>query len=160
MKKSRVIIALVVVFAVLALLMLFKSKQSGEEPDAIRPEQTQEKDKAVKPTTDKAGSVELEQQQRREKMQEAYAKLEQDRKQLRSTANLLKSLSWGLELPKGEARRVNDAMRQAYAYLKNPAQLGAYYQVADIELESRKIEAMVSELNGVEAVLKALRESR
>ena len=98
-------------------------------------------------------STESNNENRRINMQEAYAKLELSRKHLKSRANLLKSKMWGMELPKEQAAFVSNNMRQAYAYLKNPAMLGAYFEEEEIHIELKKITAMHEDLNEIEKIL-------
>ena len=161
MKKSRVIIVLATLTSALVLVMVLMPGQEKELPGPPQAELSSvPENQQAPPQLEAPVAAELAQLQRREKMQQAYASLEQDRRRLHSTANMLKSLSWGLELPSEQARQVNNAMRQSYAYLKNPAKLGAYYEVADIERESRKIEAMLAELKDAELMLNEVRESR
>ena len=97
---------------------------------------------------------------RRERMQSAFAGLTQARQVLKSKANLLKSLSWGIELPSDQARQISHEMREAYVYLKNPPMLGAYSEVEDIMRESRKVESMMANLEKAELTMQALREAQ
>lgn len=92
---------------------------------------------------------------RRYDMQATFLKLQQSRKQLKSSANLLKSKIWGLKLPAEQARTVSKKMRQAYAYLKNPPMLGAYFEMDEIHHELRKVEAMQESLNEIEQIITA-----
>lgn len=98
-------------------------------------------------------STDSNNEKRRIIMQEAYAKLELSRKELKSRANLLKSKMWGKELPKEQAVFVSNNMRQVYAYLKNPAMLGAYFDIEEIQIELRKIMSMYEDLNKIEKIL-------
>jgi hypothetical protein len=97
--------------------------------------------------------TDLNNESRRINMQEAYAKLELSRKHLKSRANLLKSKMWGMELPKKQAAFVSNNMRQAYAYLKNPAMLGAYFEEEEIQIELKQLTAMHEDLNEIEKIL-------
>jgi hypothetical protein len=91
---------------------------------------------------------------RRIEMQQAYSELEAARKQLKSRANLLKGKIWGKELPKEQATFVSHNMRKAYSYLKNPAMLGAYFEVEEIMVEEKRVGAILNNLDKVEAALK------
>jgi hypothetical protein len=91
---------------------------------------------------------------RRKEMQRAYADLEMTRKQLKSRANLLKGKIWARELPKEQAAFVSHNMRKAFAYLKNPAMLGAYFELEEIRVEEKRVSAILNNLDKVEALLK------
>jgi len=95
-------------------------------------------------------------EKRRIEMQTAFSSLEKSRKELKSRANLLKSKIWGRELPAEKAKMISYKMRQAYAYLKNPPMLGAYYGVNDIQSEHKKVRAMLDELAKVEQLIAVL----
>lgn len=94
---------------------------------------------------------------RREQMEAAFSTLQESRRILKSRANLVKSRIWGLELPPDQAKDVSNTMKQAYVYLKNPAMLGAYFEVSAIEREARKVNAMLTELEQLDSRIREIR---
>ncbi|NKB36708.1 MAG: hypothetical protein GKR93_05975 [Gammaproteobacteria bacterium] len=106
------------------------------------------------PLPNEKEDVELD---RRQKMEKAYSELVQARRALKSKANLLKSLSWGIKLPSAEAKQISHSMREVFVYLKNPPMLGAYYDLAEINRELRKIDSMKTGLEGAELILESKR---
>ena len=104
------------------------------------------------------GNQEAAAQGRRAAMESAYSSLEELRKELKSRANLLKSRMWGLEMPPEEAKLITDTMKRSYVYLKNPAMLGAYFEIGDIQREMRRVRAMLDELEEVDSLISKYKE--
>jgi hypothetical protein len=149
MKIPAITVALLSLVTLISYLVLAPS--ANEENNIDRQMQQDNLNEQI--TEDKLTVSAAEHETRRIKMQEAYAKLELSRKQLKSRANLLKSKMWGVELPNEQAAFVSNNMRQTYSYLKNPAMLGAYFDVKEIEIEQKKIASMRDKLDEIEKIL-------
>ena len=86
---------------------------------------------------------------RRQQMQDVFSELKNRRQTLKSRANLLKSKIWQLTMPPDQAALVSEKLHQAYAYLKNPAMLGAYHQSAQMQREIKQVDAMLDGRKGI-----------
>ena len=155
MKISLTIAALVV--SICALSYMMRGTNSGRDRESEAAQSTRFAGELTEETDMKQDAAqEIDDagiENRRNDMMKAYSQLQQSREKLKSHANLLKSKIWGLELPTEQARSVSRKMHQAYAYLKNPPMLGAYFELDEIRRESRKVKAMRKELMEVEQTI-------
>ena len=90
---------------------------------------------------------------RKAEMTVGYEKLVQGRNKLKSQANFLKSKIWGQKLPSEQAMLINKRMLKVYDYLKNPPNLGAYFELGEIKNEFKKVELMQQQLQEIERIL-------
>lgn len=164
--KISTMIGVLLVLAVVIHYVTFRSDSNAglkplSEMSSSRPASEEAAINMAPSAQDSASQIiDNSDQNRRNDMRAAYAKLEQARKLLKSQANLLKSKIWGLQLPAEQANNVSKKMRQVYAYLKNPPMLGAYFELDEIHIEIRKVEAMQEGLNEAEQLIAASQNSR
>ena len=161
--NQKLVLSLVLVLAgSFATYFYFAARETG--PGASTPEAAGDVPVSAKvvnveemsaPST---GNQEAAAQGRRAAMESAYSSLEELRKELKSRANLLKSRVWGLEMPPEEAKLITHAMKRSYVYLKNPAMLGAYFEIGDIQREMRRVRAMLDELEEVDSLISKYKE--
>ncbi len=155
----KLTIGLIVVVALLAVYLYLIKPASEDTVLKTEPQQTAQV-LAGEVASDESVAEEKSATRRRQKMEHAYSGLEQARRSLKSKANMLKSLSWGINLPSAQAQQISHKMREVFVYLKNPPMLGAYYEVADITREIRKIESMMAGLEKAELDLQAARTTQ
>ena len=111
---------------------------------------------AIQPEPDSQptqSQTEAKLEDRRLRMQAVFTDLKAHRQQLKSRANFMKSKIWNLELPAEQAQTVSKNIRQAYAYLKNPAMLGAYHEIQEMQREIKQIDAMLEGLERAEEII-------
>lgn len=137
------------------LLFVFLDPDSGPGELPARPAEAVKTGQDPRQGRETMTAARRSEEARRAAMHTAFAGLQDLRSQLKSRANFLKSRIWGLELPAAQAREISDKMKQAYVYLKNPLMLGAYADVSAIDRESRRVLAMLEDLNEVETVIEA-----
>ena len=164
MKISLVIAALVIFVVAVRYFVLMPDINRGRVPEqqaAQSSEITKEvAASGIESTQDTiAQDEEINHDSRRNEMHAVFSVLEQSRKQLKSHANLVKSKTWGLELPAEQAKLVSKKLRRVFAYLKNPPMLGAYFEVGEIQNEVKKVYAMNADLNEVEDLIMASQNS-
>ena len=159
--KVKILCSLLIASVLLVWLIIFYgAEEKRDEPEKaarlIVATKSQSADPGL-PGSDKAQIVEkgASEEDRVGAMQAAFTDLVDLRKQLKSRANLLKSQIWGLKLPPADAKAVTDTMKRSYAYLKNPAMLGAYLELNDIRREIKSVKAMMDELEMAEKQIKA-----
>ncbi len=160
MKISAVIGALVILVAAILYIVSappnHMSQEIGEqEKQSNLTEEDVRSSEAVSTADIDADKEAAYDENRRIEMQTAFSVLEKSRKELKSRANLLKSKIWGRELPAERARMISYKMRQAYAYLKNPPMLGAYFEVNEIQSEINKVRDMLEDLTELEQSINA-----
>ena len=103
---------------------------------------------APEPGTDEADA-------RRAEMEQAYAELEDSRRQLQQRLDGLKARLWKQELPAADARKVQEGMLRGYSLLKNPLLLGAFSDPAEIERERARVEQVRAQLEEVASIIEA-----
>jgi tRNA A37 N6-isopentenylltransferase MiaA len=150
-------LVLLVIFLVLAPSSNVEKETANLEEQLTSVDRAELSNKTESRQDAELAANEVNSENRRRNMQEAYSKLELSRKQLKSSANLLKAKIWGLKLPGAQAGFVSNKMLQAFAYLKNPEMLGAYFEVEDIQIELKKVKAMQKNLEEIEQLLLSLK---
>ncbi len=111
----------------------------------LRPEPTYEAGQST--VTEKAIEVEeqvspeqVEEDLRRQQMEETYAKLEKARRNLERRLSRVKALLWNLKLPAAESAAIQEQMKNGYALLKNKKLLGAFFSYDDLKTELERVE--------------------
>lgn len=160
MKIQGALVGGLLVLAVPVALYLYLQNPASEVTELKTESQFTEQVVAEELASNVAIDDENSEAKRREKMINAYSDLAQARRALKSRVNMLKSLSWGINLPSAQAKQISHTMREVFVYLKNPPMLGAYFELAEITRESRKIDSMVADLEKAELVLHSARESQ
>lgn len=155
MKRKLSIGLAVIILAALLYFLLFPAPLSEQQSLDTSPVETA-KQPVLSDTVTADNTVVKEtddSEARRQRMEEAYQRLEQARKDLRRRLDRLKSRLWNLELPAAQARQVSEDMRRGYLMLKNPLLLGAFYDDQGIEREIKKIGAINKNLVEIETLV-------
>lgn len=92
---------------------------------------------------------------RRLAMQVAYADLEKDRLLLNRQLGTLNAKLWGRRLPAARAQSVQSDMMAAKSLLTNPPLLGAFPDVAGIQHERERVQALLARLETIDSQLAA-----
>ncbi|MFT5133919.1 MAG: hypothetical protein ACI9SC_002392 [Gammaproteobacteria bacterium] len=157
--KRSLIIATVLVFlfvAIYAILILDKNAEKKKKIEGNQFNQSSDEvsNKDLKSSDDALAQTKAARDEfRKVQMTAEYEKLVQGRNKLKSRANFLKSKIWGQKLPSEQAMLINKRMLQAYDYLKNPPNLGAYFELGEIKNEFKKVELMQQGFEEIERIL-------
>ncbi len=89
-----------------------------------------------------------------EKMQAAYAKLEDARKKLQRQLAELQHEMWGMSFPPDQAREIKEIMLNAHKFEKTPMMLGAFQDVPEIQSETDKVMFAMKSLQEISESLK------
>ncbi len=130
----------------------------------LRPEPTYEAGQST--VTEKTIEVEeqeqvspeqVEEDLRRQQMEETYAKLEKARRNLERRLSRVKALLWNLKLPAAESAAIQEQMKNGYALLKNKKLLGAFFNHDDLKTELERVEFAY---NNIVALDEKIRETK
>ena len=103
-------------------------------------------------------SVEID--DRTERMTAAYEVLENKRKYLKKRLSRLKHDMWGLKFKPEVAKQINEIIINAVNLNKNPAMLGAFTSVEDIQNEVAKVDFAHKSLDQVNDLIQKQKDSK
>jgi len=151
MIRILMLLASVVVVVALAFLTLPEDPGRMDDTETVSSELEIDRQAAV----EEEDPVDPELERRLQAMKEVYAKLERERRDLRTR---LRDVSYYLnraeDLPLGQRREMRDDIASAGRRLINPPQLGAFSGVEDIRAELKRIVDINARLDDMEARLR------
>ena len=92
-------------------------------------------------------------------MKEAYAQLEQERKNLKRYIARLKHEMWGLKFPPDQAKQISETVLGAARLIKNPHMLGAFSSVQGIQDEINKVSFAQKSLEQANVIIEEKKKS-
>lgn len=148
---------LVLAILIIFLVVLFMPTATNEDPhpsDKMASGQVTGQGENAQPEQEKAGPVEVDEETRYRLMKEEFARLEQDRRELKRRLGKLKYYLRDIELGAEQAKGVNESMRNGYKLLHTRKMLGAFYSLAEISEERARISYTNANLDEVDHILK------
>ena len=148
---------LVLAILIIFLVVLFVPTGTNDDlhpSEQIAPEEVTGQDEVQQPEQARAEPAENDEDKRYRLMKEEFARLEQDRRDLKRRLGKLKYYLRDIQLGAEQAMGVNESMRDGYKLLHAPKMLGAFYSLAEIVEERARIKYSNANLDEVDRILK------